>query len=462
MKVPFLIIGGGLSGIAAAIRFSRFEPGAVILEKHSRIGGLNSYYYRNKRLIETGLHAITNFAPANQKNAPLNRLLRQLKLKRRQLQTHEQLGSEIRFVNRESLCFSNDFDLFHQDIGQKFPHSLDRFNRLLKTIESYDPFQVAPFKSAKTIMGDILENDLLTDMILCPLMFYGSSVEDDMDFGQFVIMFRAIFLEGFFRPSGTIKEFLDLLQNHLESFGGQVRLNSTVKRIIHNDHRVSGVELTSGEVIHCDHMVSTIGLEETFDLLEEKKVKEEKDRLGFIESIFLVDKPKNQQLTADRTIIFYHLENTFHYRSPTNRLADLNSGVICFPGNFQGVDPGQPLEIRATHLADYDHWKAISGIRSNYLSQKRHIADQSKEYIEKIIGKFRTNIIFEDTFTPITVERFTAKKKGAIYGSPHKIMNGDIGFQNLFIAGTDQGFLGIIGSMLSGVSIVNQHILPAL
>ena len=64
MKIPFLIIGGGLSGLAAAIRFARFNPEVLVLEKHHRIGGLNSYFYRNNQLFETGLHAITNYAAA--------------------------------------------------------------------------------------------------------------------------------------------------------------------------------------------------------------------------------------------------------------------------------------------------------------------------------------------------------------------------------------------------------------
>lgn len=462
MKVPFLIIGGGLSGLAAAIRFARFEPGALILEKHSRIGGLNSYYYRNKRLIETGLHAVTNFAPAHVKRAPLNRLLRQLKLKRKQLRTHEQIGSEICFVDRESLCFSNDFELFRSEVAQKFPNALPGFETLIDTVGSYNPFQPAPFKSARQVLHNLLNNDLLTDMILCPLMFYGSSVENDMDFGQFVIMFRAIFLEGFFRPHGTIKDFLDLLQNQLEKFDGQIRLKSHVKKIIHDKKNVLGVELTSGEVIHCDHLLSTIGLEETFDLLDQDSCKEEKNRLGFIESIFLIQPSSGTHLPQDKTIIFYHSGKTFHYQSPTNRLVDFDSGVICFPGNFQGIPQQQIIEVRTTHLADYDRWKKLGEKRNNYLDEKQSIANQSKKSVEKIIGNFSTDIIFEDTFTPLTVERFTAKKKGAIYGSPHKIMDGDIGYNNLFLAGTDQGFLGIIGSMLSGVSIVNQHILPAL
>ncbi|MBN4046028.1 NAD(P)/FAD-dependent oxidoreductase, partial [bacterium AH-315-P11] len=98
MYVPLLIIGGGLSGLAAALRFARFIPDVLLLEQHSRIGGLNSYYYRNNRLFETGLHAITNYAPAAVKNAPLNRLLRQLKIKRKELDLHQQNQSEIRFL----------------------------------------------------------------------------------------------------------------------------------------------------------------------------------------------------------------------------------------------------------------------------------------------------------------------------------------------------------------------------
>jgi phytoene dehydrogenase-like protein len=93
---------------------------------------------------------------------------------------------------------------------------------------------------------------------------------------------------------------------------------------------------------------------------------------------------------------------------------------------------------------------------------KKRSSNRSLACLEKIVGNFSSNIVYENTFTPITVERYTAKIDGAIYGSPVKVKDGDIGFTNLFLAGTDQGFLGIIGAMLSGVSIVNQHILPRL
>ena len=54
--------------------------------------------------------------------------------------------------------------------------------------------------SAREVVGSIITEPLLVEMLFCPLMFYGSAREHDMDWGQFSIMFRSIFLEGLGRP----------------------------------------------------------------------------------------------------------------------------------------------------------------------------------------------------------------------------------------------------------------------
>ena len=129
MKVPVLVIGGGLSGLAAAIRVARFSPHVLLLEKHSRLGGLNSYFYRNKTLYETGLHAITNYAGPKDKKAPLNRLLRQLKLRRSELVFCEQHHSVVVFNGCTSLKFSNDFDLFQSEINNNLGITVKSLSR---------------------------------------------------------------------------------------------------------------------------------------------------------------------------------------------------------------------------------------------------------------------------------------------------------------------------------------------
>ena len=72
---------------------------------------------------------------------------------------------------------------------------------------------------------------------------------------------------------------------------------------------------------------------------------------------------------------------------------------------------------------------------------------------------FRDNVVFLDSFTPKTIKKYTGHINGAVYGSPEKIKNGKTSVKNLYICGTDQGFLGIIGATLSGISMVNLHLL---
>ena len=51
-------------------------------------------------------------------------------------------------------------------------------------------------RSARKVVGDLIDNPLLVEMLFCPVLFYGRARERDMDFGQFSIMFRSIFLRG--------------------------------------------------------------------------------------------------------------------------------------------------------------------------------------------------------------------------------------------------------------------------
>ena len=69
----------------------------------------------------------------------------------------------------------------------------------------------------------------------------------------------------------------------------------------------------------------------------------------------------------------------------------------------------------------------------------------------------RQDITFTDVFTPTTVERYTGHFGGCVYGSPDKSRDGTTPYQGLYLCGTDQGFLGIVGSMLSGISMANLH-----
>ena len=451
-----IIIGGGLSGIAAGIRAARFGKKTLILEQHALPGGLNSYYIRHGHLLETGLHAMTNCAAPGDKHAPLNRLFRQLYLSRKQFVLQEQIGSEIRFSGR-SLLFSNDPEVLEDAISRAFPACIDRFRQLRKTIERYDPFAPSPWRSARQFLAEYLQDSRLEDMLLLPLMVYGNAEEHDMDLGQFVIMFRAIFEEGFFRPAGTMREFLDLLIQQYLDFGGELRYRCPVAEIVAREGRIQGVRLIGGEELTADAVLSTAGIPETIRLSGwDADMERYSGRMSFMETISLLPRQHAADLSRDRTIIFYHTEPVLKYQRPDAYL-DTSWGVICFPENFVGQTPADLLQIRVTNAASYPLWKQLSS--EAYGPMKQRWTAAAVKASEEIIGNYQQSIVYQDSFTPVTIERFTRKAQGAVYGSAVKIKDSLTPWPNLFIAGTDQGYLGIVGAMLSGITVVNRHLL---
>jgi phytoene dehydrogenase-like protein len=79
--------------------------------------------------------------------------------------------------------------------------------------------------------------------------------------------------------------------------------------------------------------------------------------------------------------------------------------------------------------------------------------------VVRFVPDFRGHVIATDMFTPTTIRRFTGHDNGAVYGAVKKRYDGTTHLKNLFICGTDQGFVGIVGSIVSGITMANQHLL---
>ncbi|MCP3694099.1 MAG: NAD(P)-binding protein, partial [Planctomycetaceae bacterium] len=192
-----IIIGAGMSGLAAGIRAAYFDQRVCILERHTTIGGLNSFYRLGGRDYDVGLHAVTNFTSKGHKRGPLALLLRQLRLRWDDFSLAPQIGSSIVFPGVQ-MEFNNDIELLKSEISRAFPAEKDSFERLLGRLLDYDDLEQADYDvSARQVLEETLGDPLLIEMLLCPVMWYGNSRENDMDFAQFCIMFRSIFLEGF-------------------------------------------------------------------------------------------------------------------------------------------------------------------------------------------------------------------------------------------------------------------------
>ena len=463
MHYDTLIIGAGLSGLAAGIRLAYFDQQVCVLERHTTIGGLNSFYRLRGRNHDVGLHAVTNFAKPGTKTGPLSKLLRQLRISWDDFGLCEQNGSSIKFPGC-TLNFSNDFELLHEQINAAFPLEKDNFARLHQFLISFKELDLnQKVESAREALGRFLKTPMLIDMLFCPLMFYGSAKPDDMDLNQFVIMYKSIFMEGFGRPFKGVRPIMKTLVRQYKKLGGELRLRAGVKQIITDSGRAIGVILDDGTQLTANRILSSAGSVETDQLIPAESPQSDINSAStqvagdvtFNEIIDTLDVTP-AELGHDQTIIFFNNSETFSYRKPESP-CDLQSGIICSPNNFQYETPLQEGCIRVTALANHDYWLSLP--EEQYMQAKAEWVKKIRDTAIEHLPDYRPHIIDTDSFTPKTIKHYTGHINGCVYGAPEKSLDGSTKLENLFICGTDQGFLGIIGAMLSGITMANNHCL---
>ena len=181
--------------------------------------------------------------------------------------------------------------------------------------------------------------------------------------------------------------------------------------------------------------------------------------------------PKSSSLTDfkllgwEETKVFYNDDDVFRY-ARLDKITDHRSGLICIPNHYRYPNGEQMPEgqLRVTCLANYEKWVALD--ESTYRSQKeicrKSMLDVALGYLPN--GKSMATELEESTelldiFSPRTIKKFTGHLDGALYGSPRKSRDGSTQFSNLYLAGADQGYVGIVGAMLGGVAVANNRIL---
>ena len=348
-----------------------------------------------------------------------------------------------------------------QEVREQFPDEMDGFMKLVRKIDSFDELSLAKgeWTSSKNILESYLSDPLLIDMLFCPLMYYGNASERDMDFYQFVIMFKSIFMEGFAKPAGGMLYILNLLVDKYKNLGGELRMGAEVASINSEKGIFKSLTLANGEELSAVSLISSMGRIETLrrcnPSLMEKGLNDSEGQVSFMESLFALDRePKD--LGYYRSIIFFCTDYRFRYEVP-KELIDISSGVLCCPNNFQYPKPLSEGMIRLTNLASFRLWDVLP--RREYINAKKEWRTKALENLFTFFPDFRDSVVFSDTFTPKTILKYTGHANGSVYGSPDKLKDGVTQVRNLFICGTDQGFLGIVGATLSGISMANLHIL---
>lgn len=464
MHSTYVVVGAGPAGLACALRLALSGDKVIICESHRKIGGLNSYYFRqyefggvmHKVVIDSGLHALTNYTVSTDKNLIFNRLMRSLKVSKGNYKFYPQLESVIK-VKGKTLFFSNNIERLTLSIAENYPSEKSAWDNFLLYINKYNEFSPdqPSFISAKEELKNHFASEEFVNHLLFPVMTYGSPWEGDMDFNLFVCLFRSMFLEGLCRLEGGIQSWWNPILNKLHELNVTLLLGEKVLSITKNESGNELVVQTQKQTIHCSRVFSSAGVELTQSLIGENslEIKNHQTKMAFCELFLIVEGDlKEAELPS---LGFYSNEEVGVYTS-TNKVFDNTLAVYCFPSRFAGESSSPVSQIRMTVKTNAAEWFAFE--KEDYKYKKVQLVQflLDKLYFDfPILKKYK--IIFTDIFTPKTIHRYTGSPLGSIYGSQLKTKNGLTSMPGVYLIGADQGYPGIIGAMLSGVTMANIY-----
>ena len=480
MKYDVVIIGSGLGGLQCGYILSKHGLNVCVLEKNAQPGGCIQSFRRGKHTFDTGFHYVGGL-DARQ---PLYRLFDYFGLMDLPWYRMDENGFEEVIFHDKSYLFANGYERFAETLSEQFPYrreNLRKYAGFLRNV-SDNIFNSFVRKNKVDLYGKSLFSqsayDYLVSTIDDPLLLQilsGTSLKMELNpktlplyiFAQI----NSSFVQSAWRLKGGGSQIADTLIKHIEAYGGTVRMNAEVTRLVEEDGKIveaevgaRGLQIRASERIGADYFISGIHPVLTLALITEsklirhiyrKRITDLENTFGmFTVNIALKD---NTIPYKNRNIYVYRTDDVWQYAC--YRPENVNT---CALVSFQPPENGSPFTrnidiLTPMYRQGVEHWeKTRIGCRGDgYLYYKNQKAQACIHLVSGHIPGFsnlKDAIERIYTSTSLTYRDYTGTPYGSAYGirKNHKqllstILSPRTPEPNLFLTGQNLNLHGVLG-----------------
>ncbi len=459
MSKQILILGGGISGLAAGIYAQKMGFQSQIFERNLVPGGECTGWDRKGYHIDGCIHWLTGSGEGSE----LGRIWRETGA----------LNQGIKILQPESFGTVNANGVIvslYCDITKLRTHLLeispgdnveiDRLCQAIKIFQNTDipvtpPDMMRPLELYHFIRRMSGSNRMMKQFQL-PLSEYASRFQHPAirqaltaflpsDNSAYILPYNmgVVSSGNGGRPVGGSRALALRMADQYQSMGGDLHLGEEVSRIQIQNKKATGIALSDGTIVSADYMIPAMDIHITLEKLLEGKYPNHNitDRDGdptkypvttCVYAAFGIDEDLSDiPVDVSLTVPVFPFEDrernriTFrHYSYEPGFAPDHKSvGVVCL-------------------YADYDWWKNKHINREAYRMEKKRLSQALSDALQTTIPKLKGKITTLDVATPITYERYCGAWRGAwmsygpSQGSKPMLLNGRIkGIDNLFMAG---------------------------
>lgn len=434
-----IIIGAGLAGLSAGCYCQMNGYDTRIFEHHTVPGGVAAVWRRQGYLIDGGIHFVMGFKPGT----ALYETYRQLGIVPavRTVEMKE-YGRFIDQANGTSITVTRDLQQLSDDLKAQFPADTCIIDLLIdgaRAMQGADLSQMGMGKPPE-LMNLLDKVREMWGMRRLFRYFTGRYARPAAEFAEevydprlkefikylflpevpvwFLIMLLALVAEGQmgFIEGGCL-EFVLPIEKRFKALGGQVTYQATVEEILVNDDRTVGVRLADGSEHYADAVISAAdGYSTIFKMLNgrylDEKIRYRYQNWKMFQPMLMISFGAAREFPGEPSFNTILLENPITINSRETGVIFLR--IFNYSDKF--APPGKTV-VQVEFETEWDYWNELqSKDRPAYEAEKRRVASETLERLEKLYPGITRQVEVTDVATPYTTWRYTLNHRGAWEG----------------------------------------------
>ncbi|MFN8538650.1 MAG: NAD(P)/FAD-dependent oxidoreductase [Thermomicrobiales bacterium] len=435
-----IVIGSGMGGLSVAGLLAKAGKAVLVVERHDRPGGYAHSFNRKKYKFDSAVHMISGCEPLSIGwGALIDDLLDLLGVRERVnfLRVDPFYGAFYPDLHFEGPTGVMEFIEAHARLFPQEARALKQFMRLCTKINleiflfepdatSYETLREpekyplhAQFRD--TTLAEVLDayfTDPQLKALLATPWSYQGLPPSQLSILKFSPMLISYLSTGAFYPEGGMQAMVNALVEGIERHGGEVLLRSSVRRVMVQDGRATGIILENGQRIQTPIVVSNADARQTFEELVGPEdlpssflcdLRAMRPSLSATMLYMATDLDLHQiPGLAHETFVFESWDHDAIYRGLLAGRPDvflLSMPTLLDPSV---APPGEHL-VTAMTLIPFDHSRS-------WREDKPEMMERLLARAERVLPGLRDHITFMEGASPRTMERFTLNHLGAIYG----------------------------------------------